>query len=457
MGLGAERDEAISALGAVLSGRALLRGHDGFEQACLATVRNARCPPRRPDCVVVARSADDVVAAVRLAAERDWRIAVCSGGHSWSGSHLRDDGLLLDASALQDLELDVEGRSAWAGPGLRSSALQTRLAEHDLFFPTGHCIGPCLGGYLLQGGFGWHSRELGVGCMSVTAIDVVTADGELVRADEQHNSDLLWAARGAGPGFFGVVVGFRLALHPRPRCTMSSVVVYPAELLDEVMRWAHEVSASVPRSIELMVFLRRGLLGDDRPALQVLAPALADSEEQARRDLEFMQECPLRERAIVEQPLVPTDVRDLVLGSASFYPEGYRYAADNMWTNAPAEDLLHGYRRIAQTLPASPAHMMWMNWRPPDTRPDMAYSLEGNTYMALYSVWLDRADDPKFVDWPTQRMRELEHLGLGIQLADENLGRRPAQFLAPNNARRLHEIRARRDSDGRFHSWMGDA
>ncbi len=441
----------------MLSGRAFLRGEAGFEEACLATVCNARRPPQRPDCVVVARSVDDVVDAVRLARERGWRIAVRSGGHSWSGSHLRADGLLLDVSALQDLELDVEGATAWAGPGIRSSALQSRLAEHDLFFPTGHCIGPCLGGYLLQGGFGWHSRDIGVGCMSVNAIDVVTADGELVRADEQHNSDLLWAARGAGPGFFGVVVGFQLALRPRPRCTMGSVYVYPVELLDDVMRWAHEVSASVPRSIELMVFLRRGLLEGDRPALQVLAPALADSEEQARRDLRFVDECPLRERAIVGQPCVATDVRDLVQGSAAFYPEGYRYAVDNMWTSAPVEDLREGYRRIAQTLPASPTHMMWMNWRPPETRPDMAYSLEGDIYVALYSVWRDQADDPRFVDWPTERMRELEHLGLGIQLADENLGRRPAPFLAPDNARRLREIRARRDPDGRFHSWMGQA
>jgi FAD/FMN-containing dehydrogenase len=435
--------------------RAWLRGEPGFEEACCATVANARRPASRPDCVVTATSVDDVVAAVRLAAERDWRIAVSSGGHSWSGAHLRGDGMLLDVSALQEFRIDAEQGVARAGPGIRGSDLQRVLAADGLFFPTGHCTGPGLGGYLLQGGFGWHSRTLGAACMSVLGIDVVTAAGELVHADASELPDLYWAARGAGPGFFAAVVSFHLKLHPRPPAMVASSQLYPIELLDDVMRWAHEVSPAVPDSIELMVFMRRGLMGHAGPTLQVLAPALSDSEDQARADLAFFEESPLLPHALAAEAPAATDVIDLVRNSDAFYPHGYRYAADNMWTHAPVEELLDGYRRVSDTLPTSPSHMMWMNWRPPADRPDMAFSLEDNVYVALYAVWPDERDDARFVNWPTQLMQDFAPLSSGIQLADENLARRPAKFMAEEKFRRLEAVRAKFDPEGRFHGWPG--
>jgi FAD/FMN-containing dehydrogenase len=73
-----------------------------------------------------------------------------------------------------------------------------------------------LGGFLLQGGFGWNSRLWGPACCSILGMDIVTADGELVHANESENADLFWAARGSGPGFFGVVTRFHLCLQPRP-------------------------------------------------------------------------------------------------------------------------------------------------------------------------------------------------------------------------------------------------
>lgn len=435
----------------------LRRGAPGYDAARRAAVVNARCPDRRPDAIVHARTEDDVIAAVRLARAQGWRIGVRSGGHSWAGSHLRDGGLLLDLSAMTACTIDPERRTALAEPGLRSSALQSALAEHDLSFPTGHCTGPCLGGFLLQGGFGWNSRAVGPACMSVTAIDVVTAAGDLVRADEEHNADLFWAARGAGPGFFGVVVRFHLRLHERPAVQMSSAYLYAPEHVDELMRWAHAVGPEVPSSIELMVFMRRDLMGHEGPGLQVLAPVLADTDEQARADLAFLEDCPLRAVALERAVCVPTDVIELVRHSDEFYPEGWRYAVDNMWTHADVEDLLPGYRRIVETLPERPSHAMWMNWQPAagPPRPDMAFSLEDETYLGLYGVWEDGADDARFEDWALDRMVEMAPLASGIQLADENLGRRPGRFVGEAQLRRLDALRERWDPDGLFHAWMG--
>src|SRR5262249_60498476 len=105
----------------------------------------------------------------------------------------------------------------------------------------------------LQGGWGWNSRLLGPACLSVRAVDVVTADGELIRADAEQNADFLWAARGAGPGYFGIVTRFHLDLHPRPTAIFGCVDVYPLDVLDEVLTWALELQASLPRPFEFVV------------------------------------------------------------------------------------------------------------------------------------------------------------------------------------------------------------
>ena len=431
----------------------LRRGHPGYEDARRACVWNGRIAERFPDLIVLAASEEDVRDAVALARDLDMAIGVRSGGHSWAGSHLRDGGMLLDVSRLTGMSIDAEAGTATVQPGVRGSDLARELRAHDLFFPVGHCQGVAVGGYLLQGGFGWLSRVFGPACANVTAVDVVTAEGEVVRADELTNPDLLWAARGAGPGFFGVVTCFQLQLHPWPAAAMNSIYLYPVELLAEIFTWAREIGPAVARSLEMMLFLQQPQ--PDQRVIGVTGPVLAGSEEEAREALAILETCPVLDRAIGATPYMEMDFADLVDASRLLFPDGNRFAADNMWTSAPADELLPGLRRIADTLPPEPSHAMWMNWGPSPARPDMAYSVEDEVYIALYASWTDPADDGRYARWPGERMREMEHLATGIQLADENLGERPARFVTDAHMRRLEEIRARYDPDGRFHSYMG--
>src|SRR5262249_57100226 len=99
-------------------------------------------------------------------------------------------------------------RTATIQPGVSSRELTSALAEHELAFPVGHCGHVGLSGFLLSGGLGWNSGVWGPACLSITEVEAVTADGRLTRADEGQNADLLWAARGAGPGLFAVVTRF---------------------------------------------------------------------------------------------------------------------------------------------------------------------------------------------------------------------------------------------------------
>jgi FAD/FMN-containing dehydrogenase len=291
--------------------------------------------------------------------------------------------------------------------------------------------------------------------MSVEAIDLVTADGDVIRASESENADLYWAARGAGPGFFGVVTRFHLRLYRRPKVIGFAAQSFPIARLEEVFRWAHRIGPEVSSAVELQLLMSRHTTGVRGPGIVVFAPVFADGWREATRAVSFLTGGPLRRKASMRLPLLPTGLAPMYRGVMQHYPDDHRYAVDNMWTGAPIDALLPGLHRIAETLPPAPSHVLWMNWAPPRDRPDMAFSMEDDTYVALYSVWKDARDDAAFASWPVDRMREMNHLATGCQLADENLGQRPARFVADANLARLDRIRAARDPEGRFHPWMG--
>jgi len=438
-------------------GRHFFLGDDGYEAVRSATVWHERVPDRYPDVIVQAVDADDVVATVRYAKAKNKKISIKSGGHSWAANHLRDGAVLLDVSRLEQTAIDRDKSVAVVGPGKGGSVLADELDELGLFFPAGHCKGVRIGGYLLQGGYGWNSRVYGPACESVLGLDVVTADGEKIYIDAEHDPDLYWAARGSGPGFFAVVTAFHLKLYPKPAVCANAVYVYSADYIDEVYTWARAVSADVDRRVEFQILMSRAMpfMGLDQPCLTVVGPVFADSEQEAADALAFMETCPVREHALLAVPCAPTDLDFAYQGVMSNYPSGYRYATDNMWTSATAEELLPGIRRIFETMPPHPAHLLWLNWGPSPQRQDMAYSLEDEIYLAMYTVWKDPADDDKYSDWARSNMAGMEHLQTGVQLADENLGERPAKFMTDENMAKLDRIRAEYDPDGRFYPWMG--
>jgi hypothetical protein len=108
----------------------------------------------------------------------------------------------------------------------------------------------------------------------------------------------------------------------------------------------------------------------------------------------------------------------------SNYPKGHRYVADSMFTSASADELLSGIRKIIETMPPHPSHFILTGWKPSADRADMAYGLEDEIYLALYTVWQDPADDERCRDWGASNMAAMSRLSTGIALADENLGRR---------------------------------
>lgn len=433
-------------------GKTYLRGEPGYEEARRGSSFNANTPARYPDIIVQANTDADVADAIRQAKAMGWKVGVKSGGHSWAVNHLRDGGMVLDVSRLNAVEIDKDSLRAMVGPGVKGHEADIAFKKQNLFFPAGHCKGVCLGGYLLQGGFGWNSRVYGPACESVMGIDYVDANGERRHASATENADMYWAARGSGPGFFGVITKFHLRVYPRPKFIGAKFAAYSAKHLDALVRWAERIGPEVPKSIELMMLMSRHTQFVRGAGIMLTAPVFADSYAQAARDAGFMKSRPKGANFVT--PLLPVPLSYLYHGVMTHYPAGHNYAVDNMWTKAYAEDLLPGLRKVRDTLPPAPSHMLWMNWAPPSQRPDMAYSLEDKTYIALYGVW-GGEDKGGASHWAQDNMAAMAHLSSGMQLADENLDRRPMPFMAERNLARLDALRAKHDPEGRFHPYMG--
>jgi FAD/FMN-containing dehydrogenase len=124
-----------------------------------------------------------------------------------------------------------------------------------------------------------------------------------------------------------------------------------------------------------------------------------------------------------------------------------------MWTNAGPDELVPAVAELYDTIPEGASHVFWYAWREQEL-PDAAISVQGTLYLAAFGGWTDPAESEAMLAWPADQMRRLEPFSRGIQLADENLVRRPARYLVDENAARLEELRARFDPEGRFLSYL---
>jgi FAD/FMN-containing dehydrogenase len=194
---------------AELRGRVIGPDHPDYDDA--RTVFYGRFD-RRPELIVRAADAADVARVIALARESGLALAVRSGGHSLAGHGVADGGLVLDLSEMKALDIDPERRTAWAESGVTTGEYTVAAGEHGLATGFGDTGSVGVGGITLAGGVGFLVRKHGLTIDSLEAAEVVTADGEQLRADAETHPDLFWAIRGGG-GNFGVATRFRFRLH----------------------------------------------------------------------------------------------------------------------------------------------------------------------------------------------------------------------------------------------------
>ncbi|KAJ5656879.1 hypothetical protein N7507_008829 [Penicillium longicatenatum] len=412
-----------------------------YEKARCAAVWNGRVPDRYPELITYPENDTHVQAIVRYAKEKKMSIGAKSGGHSWTASFLRDGGIMVDLAKMNNFTFDVKSRTAIAQPAAYGSDLNAALVPHNLMFPGGHCPTVGLGGFLLQGGFGWNSRKWGVACESVMAIDVVTADGQLIRASPTENSDYYWASRGAGCGYFGLVTRFYLKLYTLPQGIMTARYIFETTHLAEVL-------AAIDAVSEMVSWVGRSTLA-------ITADALSDTEEEARTALDLLHDLPVMKKAIKSAPFVSCTLREMLKRFDDILDNrGRRYEANNLWTDLPVIDLLPKFHKIIEALPSAPSHLYMMWWLPVKRRPEMAFSMEARLYVALYAISTEPGQDTKNSSYVISFLEEMEHLRKGIQLADENRPGHPGKFMRTQNYVRLEKLRQKYDPEGRFYGYI---
>lgn len=429
-----------------------------YELARVGRVFNQRRPKRYPRAVVEATEESHIVEAVRLAVKENCRVSVRSGGHSWAAWSVRDDAILIDLGKYSLIDLRESENVVVVSPSTTGRVLNAFLHDRGLMFAGGHCPDVGVGGFLLQGGMGWNCKNWGWACESVLGIDAVTAQGELVHCDATQNSDLYWAARGAGPGFPAVVTKFYLRIRPSYSNMLSSTFIYPIAKYREVMDWVVKLSPTYDADTEI-VAVGATPPGISQPCIIPLFVTFKNNEEEAKAALKLANDT-RPEGFVVELVDQKTSLADQYRDQAAANPEGHRYTAENAYINNDA-DVTSVLEDAFTTLPHPKAFSLWYAMNPVSRRPlpDMALSMHTDHYFALYTVWEDESDDDRCRQWVRDTMKKVERHSQGAYLGDSDFQERRTRFWADDNAKRLMKIRQDRNPKGTICGYLdiGDA
>ena len=410
---------------------------------------------QNPEAVAFAESADDVRTVVNFARERGLKVAAQGTGHAATALGPLEGAVLLRTMRMGRVEVDPAARSARVEAGALWGDLGVAAGKHGLSGLSGSSPDVGVVGYSLGGGIGWLSRRHGLASNSITAIELVTAAGDLVRADRETEADLFWALRGGG-GSFGVVTALELELFETPAIYAGSIM-WAAERGAEVFDAYRTLAAQLPPEFTSGVRLLSLPPIPEVPeplrgrALVDVTGAFLGAEEQGRELL-----APLRELgdpvidtyAMVEpaalshiygDPEQPTPGMTHQTMLRELAPETAEVIVENAGPGSGSPLLMVALRHLGGALAAAPEGAGALD------RLDAEYAMYGvglpmaPGMAAAIDAHLDRVVDA-VEPWSTGR----DYLNLAERTSDAS------GAFAPETYARLREIRAQVDPAGMF-------
>ena len=207
---------------------------------------------RRPHLIARCTGTADVITAVRFAREHGLEIAIRGGGHNVAGTAVCDEGIVIDLSSMRAVRVDPSDRSAWVQGGALWGDVDHETQAHGLATTGGIVSHTGVAGLTLGGGVGWLMRKHGLTIDNLLAANVVTADGELVRASADEHADLFWALRGGG-GNVGVVTSFEFRLHAVGPTVLAGPILWDASDASEVLRFYRDFIREAPDELGTVV------------------------------------------------------------------------------------------------------------------------------------------------------------------------------------------------------------
>jgi FAD/FMN-containing dehydrogenase len=397
----------LARFGARLRGELVAASSPSYDAA--RTIWNAMIDAR-PALIARCRSTADVVRSVRFARDNDLLTAVRGGGHNIAGNGTVERGFVIDLSLMKGVRIDPERRLAHVEPGCTLRDIDRDTQEFGLATPLGINSTTGIAGLALGGGYGWLSRRHGLTADNLLSADVVTADGEVLTANEVEHSDLFWAIRGGG-GNFGIVTSFELRLHRVGPEVTAGLVVFPLDRAAAVLRRYREVMASAPEELTAWVIMR------EAPPLPFLAPELHGTPVLA------LAVCWSGDAARAERALAPLlEIEGAHAAHVGPMPyANWQQAFDalgaagarNYWKThnfaALGDDLVDALVPRVLTVPGTMceiiiAHLGGAVSRPPED--DTAYMGRGAPFtLNVHARWESAADDGRFVNWAREVYR----------------------------------------------------
>jgi FAD/FMN-containing dehydrogenase len=416
---------------------------------------------RRPRAIARCAGAADAAAVVRFARDHDLEIAVRGGGHNVAGTAVCDDGVVVDLSAMRAVSVDPVGRTAWVQGGALWGDVDHETQVHGLATTGGIVSHTGVGGVSVGGGIGWLMRKYGLAVDNLLEAEVVTADGDIIRASVRDHSDLFWALRGGG-GNFGVVTSFRFGLHPVGPIVVAGPVFWDAEDTTDVLAFYREFVSHAPD--ELGNIVRLGTIppwpGVDaelhyRPAIAV-ASCYAGSVDDGDRAIR-----PLRE---FKTPLVdlvgPTSYADHQRGIDDTVPHGWHYYWKSANLTGMSDELVdivveHAYEATSPRSMVVMFHLGGAVARVP--RDATAYSGRDAAYnIVIEGVSLpEQNDDVAAAEtaWARGFLEDLRPHRAGVYVnflgADDDA--RVKEAYGDETYRRLAQVKATYDPENVFH------
>jgi FAD/FMN-containing dehydrogenase len=354
----------------------------------------------RPAAVARCAGPADVRAALQLAREQGLVISVRGGGHSVTGNSSNDGGLIIDLTALRNVQVDPATATAWVGGGVLAGDVLLEALQFGLAPVTGISGVVGLTGLSMGVGEGFLTKH-GFAADNVLELEVVTAAGEIVRVSAEEHPDLFWAMRGAGANF-GVVTGMRIRLHPAPARAVGGQLVFGERDLLPVTRHLWEVMEHGSEDFNPYPMYRLGETG--QPELAILPGHLGPADV-AERELAELRAC----GTVIRDETSVMSYADLIFGNNAA-PEIAALPHRSVWDlrrfefGADPERQIELLLDVVRSWRPGGAPMRYINpWRtvprPAPTPPSAVPRLPGISVFIASWIWTDAAQDEAELGW----------------------------------------------------------
>jgi FAD/FMN-containing dehydrogenase len=374
-----------------LRGDILLPNDRGYDEA--RKVFNGMID-KHPKMIAHCTSTADVVAAVKFAQKHRLLLAVRGGGHSVAGNAVCDDGLVVDLSRMKRIQVDPIAKTAQAQPGLRLGEFDRETQAFGLATTLGIVSNTGIAGLTLGGGIGWLNGKYGLSCDNLLSVEVVTADGQILKASEDENQDLFWGVRGGG-GNFGIITSFGYELHPVD-LVVGGMLLFSIEKAMQVLSFYDTFALNCPDELTTAAGLLTGPGGEAVVAVLVCYSGPVEAADTILKPLRLVGP-PL---ADLVRPMKYLEMQSLL--DESYPPGRLHYWKSNFVTrlSEQAIDTMIKYHREKPS-PLSAIVLQQMHGAAARVSPDAtAFRHRRNQYdFAILSQWTDRAMSRENVKW----------------------------------------------------------